>query len=149
MKLSPKTIQVLREIINEKSQYRSGPMLVEFFNDLGFHDVYGQGFPSRWAYTEEKLNELNGTATLDQCIKNVFAPVNYIENPALLDELLELFEVTLKMRCSKSRYYSDLELAGTFEKSPKASFSRCPSISICNTAIGMYILKEKMYSSEK
>ena len=103
MKLSPKTIQVLREIINEKSQYRSGPMLVEFFNDLGFHDVYGQGFPSRWAYTEEKLNELNGTATLDQCIKNVFAPVNYWSY----------------------------------------------SISICNTAIGMYILKEKMYSSEK
>lgn len=91
MKLSPKIIQVLREIINEKSQYRSGPVLVQFFNDLGFHDVYAQGFPSRWAYTEEKLNQLNGTAALDQCIKNVFAPVNYIENPALLDELLELF----------------------------------------------------------
>ena len=30
------------------------------------------------------------------------------------------------MRCSKSRYYSDLELAGTFEKSPKASFSNVP-----------------------
>ena len=96
MKLSQKTIQVLREIINEKSQYRSGPMLVEFFNELGFHDVYGQGFPSRWAYTEERLYQLNGTATLDQCIKNVFAPVNYIENPALLDELLELFNKHLQ-----------------------------------------------------
>ena len=30
------------------------------------------------------------------------------------------------MRCSKSHYYSDLELAGTFEKSPKASFSNVP-----------------------
>ena len=96
MKLSAKTIQVLREIINEKSQYRSGPMLVQFFNDLGFHDVYGQGFPSRWAYTEDRLNQLNGTATLDQCIRNVFAPVNYIENPALLDELLELFNKHLQ-----------------------------------------------------
>lgn len=96
MKLSQKTIQVLREIINEKSQYRSGPMLVKFFNDLGFHDVYAQGFPSRWAYTEERLNQLNGTATLDQCIKNVFAPVNYVENPALLDELLELFNKHLQ-----------------------------------------------------
>lgn len=96
MKLSAKTIQVLREIINEKSQYRSGPVLVQFFNDLGFHDVYGQGFPSRWAYTEDKLNQLNGTATLDQCIRNVFAPVNYIENPALLDELLELFNKHLQ-----------------------------------------------------
>lgn len=96
MKLSPKTIKVLREIINEKSQYRSGPMLVEFFNDFGFHDVYGQGFPSRWAYTEDRLNQLNGTATLDQCIRNIFAPVNYIENPALLDELLELFNKHLQ-----------------------------------------------------
>ena len=96
MKLSSKTIQVLREIINEKSQYRSGPVLVQFFNDLGFHDVYGQGFPSRWAYTEDRLNQLNGTATLDQCIRNVFAPVNYIENPALLDELLELFNKHLQ-----------------------------------------------------
>lgn len=71
-------------------------MLVKFFNDLGFHDVYAQGFPSRWAYTEDRLNELNGTATLDQCIKNVFAPVNYIDNPALLDELLELFNKHLQ-----------------------------------------------------
>ena len=96
MKLSAKTIQVLREIINEKSQYRSGPMLVQFFNDLGFHDVYGQGFPSRWAYTEDRLNQLNGTTTLDQCIRNVFAPVNYIENPALLDELLDFFNKHLQ-----------------------------------------------------
>ena len=47
MTLSKKTLEVLREIINEKSQYRSEPMLVKFFNDLGFHDVYAQGFPSR------------------------------------------------------------------------------------------------------
>ncbi len=62
MKLLQKTIQILREIINEKSQYRSGPMLVEFFNELGFHDVYGQGFPSRWIYTEDRLKALNGTS---------------------------------------------------------------------------------------
>ena len=91
MTLSKKTLEVLREIINEKSQTRSGRMLVDFFNALGFHDSYGPGFPSRWIYTDEKLNQLNSTATLDQCIRNVFAPVNYIENPALLDELLELF----------------------------------------------------------
>ena len=36
MTLSKKTLEVLREIISEKSQYRSGPMLVKFFNDLGF-----------------------------------------------------------------------------------------------------------------
>lgn len=96
MKLSQKTIQILREIINEKSQYRKGHELVAFFNQLGFHDTYGPGFPSRWAYTEEKLNQLNGTATLDQCIKNVFAPINYVENPVLLEELLEIFNKHLQ-----------------------------------------------------
>lgn len=96
MKLSKKTLEVLREIINEKSQYRSGPMLVSFFNDLGFHDVYKQGFPSRWVYTDDKLNQLNETANLDQCIKNVFAPINYIGNTALLTELLELFNKYLQ-----------------------------------------------------
>ena len=30
------------------------------------------------------------------------------------------------MRCSSSRYYSDEELVGTFEKLPKASFSNVP-----------------------
>ena len=30
------------------------------------------------------------------------------------------------MRCSKLRYYSDLELASSSEKSTKTSFSRCP-----------------------
>ena len=96
MKLSKKTLEILREIINEKSQYRKGPVLVDFFNSLGFHDSYGPGFPTRSVYTDDRLNQLNGTATLDQCIKNVFAPVNYIENPALLDELLELFNKHLQ-----------------------------------------------------
>ena len=31
-----------------------------------------------------------------------------------------------KMRCSKLRYYSDLELASTSKKSTKTSFSMCP-----------------------
>ena len=32
------------------------------------------------------------------------------------------------MRCSKLRYYSDLELAGTSKKTLKTSFSRCTYI---------------------
>lgn len=48
MKLSSKTLEKLRNLINEETDYRSGPKLVEFFNQFGFHDSYGQGFPSRW-----------------------------------------------------------------------------------------------------
>ena len=91
MRLSGQTIRNLREIINEKSQYRTGPELVNFFNNLGFHDRYGQGFPSRWIYTEENIKKINGTSGIDECIKAVFAPNNFIEQPDLLFQLLEEF----------------------------------------------------------
>lgn len=35
--------------------YRSGAKLVEFFNQMGFQDKYGQGFPTRWKYAFERL----------------------------------------------------------------------------------------------
>lgn len=39
--------------------YKSGGNIVKFFNsNFGFTDVYGQGFPSRWIYTVEKLKIL-------------------------------------------------------------------------------------------
>lgn len=44
MKLCPKTIEKLRIITNEESEYRSGPQLVSFFNNLGFNDEYRQVF---------------------------------------------------------------------------------------------------------
>lgn len=52
MLIQNKTLVRLRELINEETEYRSGPALVRFFNELGFSDVYGKGFPSRWVYTE-------------------------------------------------------------------------------------------------
>jgi len=45
------------------SPYRSGPMLVSFFNELGANDTYsfGGGCPvGRWSYAESRLDELNG-----------------------------------------------------------------------------------------
>lgn len=91
MKLSQKTLEKLRILINEETEYRSGPNLVSFFNELGFSDIYGQGFPSRWKFTDEKLSKLNGTADLDRCIKKIFAPVNYIGRFEELDEFIKDF----------------------------------------------------------
>ena len=91
MELSQKSLEKLRILINEETEYRSGPKLVSFFNDLGFNDVYGQSFPSRWMYTDEKLSELNGTADLDKCIKKLFAPVNYIGRFEELDGFIKDF----------------------------------------------------------
>lgn len=91
MILSQKTLESLREMINEKTEYRSGPKLIQLFNQLGFQDSYGQGFPSRWVFTDERLQKINGTPQLDECIKNVFAPINFIGRVAELDEHLKEF----------------------------------------------------------
>jgi len=91
MILQAKTLEKLRQIINEESEYRSGPKLIEFFVRLGFNETYGQGFPSRWKYTDEKLSQINGTPTLDKCIKEVFAVVNYANKIAELDKLISEF----------------------------------------------------------
>jgi hypothetical protein len=91
MILNQKTLEKLRQLINEKTEYRSGPKLVQFFNSLGFSDNYGQGFPSRWVYTDERLASLNGTPGIDQCIHAVFAPVNFVGQFDNLDRLLEEF----------------------------------------------------------
>lgn len=60
MILCKNTLEKLRKIINGdgKDDYRSGPKLVSFFNELGFNDSYGQGFPSRWIFTDHKLEKL-------------------------------------------------------------------------------------------
>lgn len=93
MILNNKTLEQLRIIINgdNTSDYRSGPKLVEFFNQLGFHDIYGQDFPSRWQYTDEKLKMINGTPELDKCIRNAFSVINYIGRISELDALISKF----------------------------------------------------------
>lgn len=91
MILQDKTREKLRNLINEETEYRSGPKLISFFNDLGFHDEYGKGFPSRWVYTDEKLSKINGTPELDKCIKKLFAPINFIGRFAELDRWIKHF----------------------------------------------------------
>lgn len=93
MLLQQKTLEKLRNLINEETEYRSGPKLVAFFNDLGSNDTYnrGGGFPSRWIYTDEKLSKINGTPELDKCIRKLFAPVNFIGRFGELDKFLTEF----------------------------------------------------------
>lgn len=88
MVLDERTLWVLVEIINEKSQYRKGPELVRFFNQLGFNDTYGAGFPSRKDYTFDRLQNINGHPELDKCIKSVFAPRNFVGRYSDLDILI-------------------------------------------------------------
>lgn len=91
MKLQNKSLEKLRLLINEETQYRSGPQLVKFFNELGFSDTYRQGFPSRASYTDDRLARINGTPELDKCLRNLFAPVNFIGRIDDLDSFINDF----------------------------------------------------------
>lgn len=91
MILSTKSLEKLRLLINEETEYRSGPQLVRFFNSLGFKDSYGQGFPSRWAYTDERLERINGSPELDKCIRMVLSPANFIDRFNELDKHITEF----------------------------------------------------------
>lgn len=93
MILSERTLEELRKIINadDTEDYRSGPQLVKFFNDLGFNDSYGRGFPSRWMYTDDKLQTINGTPALDECIRKTFSVIDYLDRLEYLDLLIERF----------------------------------------------------------
>ena len=75
MKISAKALERLNDIITgntEKSPHRSGPQLIEFFRDFGERDLYGQGFPARARYVQEKLNKFNGTKALEGIISAAF-----------------------------------------------------------------------------
>jgi len=81
MKVSERTITAIRNIVNGDeglSPYRSGPLLVRLFNDHGANDVYGQGFPSRWNYTEDKLRALNGTQALGNLVCHILDPREFM-----------------------------------------------------------------------
>lgn len=89
MTINDKSIEKLRNLINEETEYRSGPKLIAFFKDLGFNDSYGQGFPSRWKYTDDRLKHINGSPELDKCIKKLFNPVNFIGKISELDNYIK------------------------------------------------------------
>lgn len=91
MLISKKTLEELRELINEKTEYRTGPQLVNFFNQLGFCDVYQQGFPSRKTYTDERLEKINGKPEMDKCIRLLFDPANFITRFIELDQCINEF----------------------------------------------------------
>ena len=81
MIISEKTIKALQEVINGDGAlgiYRSGPVLVDFFNGFGRNDEYGRGFPSRSQYTAECLSSFNDSDELKDIIESVVDPRDYI-----------------------------------------------------------------------
>ena len=92
MEISKSCSKALREMINERTQYRSGPQIIEFFNQFGLNKEYQWGgSPSRWKITDDILEEINGTEIMDRCIETLFNPINFIEDKAKFDELFPIF----------------------------------------------------------
>jgi polyhydroxyalkanoate synthesis regulator phasin len=81
MKLSARTVKGLGQIVtgdNQLSPYCSGPALVDFFNEYGADNYYGQGFPSRWKYAEEQIRKLNNTPSIARLIVEILDPRNFL-----------------------------------------------------------------------
>ncbi|MDD4152046.1 MAG: hypothetical protein PHR68_05505, partial [Candidatus Gracilibacteria bacterium] len=60
-----------------------------FFNNFGFNEEYGPGFPSRWAYALNKLNELNEAGKISLVIEEYYNPNRWIEKENELKILIE------------------------------------------------------------
>jgi hypothetical protein len=94
IKVESPTISALQKLVTgdnvdptrSLAPYRSGPELIDFFNQFGFEEIYGQGFPSRWAYAEGKLAELNGTENFKKAIELAVDPRRYFGTDFKVEE---------------------------------------------------------------
>lgn len=99
LKISLKTEEALAQTItgdNGKGFYRKGYELVEFFNQFGFQDIYGQGFPSRIDYARDKVKEVNKIGKMCELMKALFDPRDYFDNEAALLKSVEYINKYLK-----------------------------------------------------
>lgn len=80
-KISAQTISALGKIITGdggQTPYRSGGILVSFFNKFLPKDEYKQGFPSRWKYAEEKITEANNKGLIKSLVEEAVDPRNFV-----------------------------------------------------------------------
>lgn len=99
MKISEYTIQHLAKIVcgdTPGAPYVKGYELVFYFNKYGFNETYGQGFPSRWKYTEDKLRELNGKDAIRSIIEETVDPRRYIGSYNTVDEVAKQINDVIK-----------------------------------------------------
>lgn len=82
MKVSARTITAIGRIVTGDeglSPYRSGPNLVRLFNDFGANETYGQGFPSRWNFAEDRLRDLNDSPAFAALVCEVLDPREFLD----------------------------------------------------------------------
>jgi len=110
MKISEKTIRFLGRALcgdNGLVPYKTGQELVDFFVNYGSEDQYGEGFPSRWRYTEEKVREYNETKKLKSIIEDSVDPRDFMEININLNETVEAFNNFLKFDGYELKKYGE------------------------------------------
>ena len=101
MKVSDYSIEFLGNVIAGDLPgfpYRSGPQLVNFFNEFGARDVYpaGGGFPTRRIYAQDKIRGMNGSASLRDAITKALDPREFVKAAESVDDAVELVNENLK-----------------------------------------------------
>ncbi|HZW78623.1 MAG TPA: abortive infection family protein [Flavobacteriaceae bacterium] len=65
---------------------------MDFFVEFGADDTYGEGFPSRWKYTEDKVRQFNGSQELKLIIENAVDPRDLMDAGAIPEKLDEIIK---------------------------------------------------------
>jgi len=104
MDIRKRTLKIMAETVTGDNSYsfrRSGPDLVEFFNELGFNDTYGQGFPTRWVYAEDKIKEMVEQDRLIDFINYSLSEEHYFETQSVKyeaqDQIIEFWNKYLEL----------------------------------------------------
>lgn len=100
MKISKKIIKSLGKLIAGDTgiaPYMSGPELVDFYNEYDFDDEYGQGFPSRWVYSTEKINDSNDSIKLQKILEDFVDPRRFIGTNKNVEEVVNEVNKLIKI----------------------------------------------------
>lgn len=67
----------------------SGPNLVDFYNEYDFDDEYGQGFPSRWIFSMEKIVQSNDSPKLQKILEDFVDPRRFVGTGKNVEDVVE------------------------------------------------------------
>lgn len=88
--ISEKSIKHIAQLFcgdeTEGCAYKTGPQLVSFFNNhFDYSDVYGRGFPSRWAYVYDKIVDLYNNGRINRFFKIILGKQFLMQDLAITE----------------------------------------------------------------
>lgn len=116
MEISEITIDSLEKIICgnpvyrdvQHLPYRTGGALVDFFNQFGFDDEYGSGFPARWQQAKDKILSLIFSSQIVSVIEAAVDPRQFLGKLYNVQEVVDYINQFLKYDGFELRKIGDL-----------------------------------------